>query len=276
MENNITDKEINEYNKWIHEEYCENFVFDNEDKTFQLIETHNIPIELLSKYYINMYSIGGKFCESLKKDLSITGPLKSNFYKYIKILYISNKSKNSFDKNLYHALKIEDYEIQKIKNLPKVYARRFLSFSSDKGVVENHKENRGYNAIITLNYNNKICQLLKTYAEIENISQLKEEKEVLFFPFSLFKIISINQKLNEDKKEYEITVEYLDINNEKPKKEEKKGYKIKGKSKLKRPSSSKISGANGSEFRTKLLLFIGIFILVLSCISYAFIFKRKK
>ena len=195
MENNITDKEINEYNKWMHEEYCENFVFDNEDKTFQLIETHNIPIELLSKYYINMYSIGGKFCESLKKDLSITGPLKSNFYKYIKILYISNKSKNSFDKNLYHALKIEDYEIQKIKDLPKVYARRFLSFSSDKGVVENHKESRGYNAIIALNYNNKICQLLKTYAEIENISQLKEEKEVLFFPFSLFIIISINQKL---------------------------------------------------------------------------------
>ena len=65
LENNISSEEINKYNDWLHENYAENFIFDDNDKSFQLSETKNIPIELLSKYYINMYTVGDKFFMNL-------------------------------------------------------------------------------------------------------------------------------------------------------------------------------------------------------------------
>ena len=270
-ENNIPDENINKYNEWLHQEYLENFLFDEKDITFQLFETHNIPNELLSKYYINIYTEGGEFDKSMKKELLLTGPLKSKFYNYIKILYISNKSKNISENKLYHSLNIEDYEIEKIKEKiekqqPKVYARRFLSFSYDKNVVEKHKKNNNYNTLITLDFNSKINLLLPTYSLIEDISQLKEEKEVLFFPFSLFKIISINES---KKKEYEITLQ-LDTINEKP--------KIKGEIKYRRNIKyPKVTGnARRDEFKTKTLLYLLMSILVLFIGICIYFYKNKK
>ena len=273
---NIPDKDINDFNEWLHQEYLENFIFDENDITFQLSETYDIPNELLSKYYINMYSMGGKFDKSMKKDLLLTGPLKSKFNKYIKILYkanysYSNKFKNISNIKLYHSLNIEDYEIEKIieKQQSKVYARRFLSFSYVKDVVEKHKIKNNYNTLITLDYNRKINLLLPTYSIIENISALKEEKEVLFFPFSLFKIISINTKQNEyNKEEYEITLQ-LDTINENP--------KIKGKNQYENKKDIKKRGnSRRDEFKTKKLLYLIIMSILVLFIGICIYFYKNK
>ena len=51
---------------------------------------------------------------------------------------------------------------------------------------------------------------LATHADIEKISYLPSEQEVLFFPFSSFEIKDIKEKeLNKDEKFYEIYLFYL-------------------------------------------------------------------
>ena len=103
-----------------------NFEFKNIEQLPNIYK--NIPIQILSKYYLNIYSEVGQFYESSKEDLLTKGPLKSKFYDYIKILYISNKSKINNNIKLYHSLKIEDYEFEKIEKEQKVYTRRFFIF----------------------------------------------------------------------------------------------------------------------------------------------------
>ncbi len=70
--------------------------------------------------------------------------------------------------------------------------------------------------MITLKCNNK---LNKTFVEIIKMSHFKEEKEVLLFPFSLFKIISKKENNpKENRYKYEIELDYLDdYNDEVPK-----------------------------------------------------------
>ena len=111
---------------------------------------------------------------------------------------------------------------------------------------------------------------MPTYSIIENISALKEEKEVLFFPFSLFKIISINTKQNEyNKEEYEITLQ-LDTINENP--------KIKGKNQYENKKDIKKRGnSRRDEFKTKKLLYLIIMsILVLFIGICIYFYKNKK
>ena len=98
---------------------------------------------------------------------------------------------------------------------------------------------------------------------------MKEEKEVLFFPFSLFKIISF-KKINEsNKKEYEITLQ-LDTINEKP--------KIKGELKYRRKIKyPKVTGnARRDEFKTKTLLYLLMSILVLFIGICIYFYMNKK
>ena len=211
---NISDDEIRKYNEWLFEEFYDIYSPNFTEQLYQIIDISDIPLELLSKYYLRFYINGFDFLDDIKKDLSTKGPLNSKFYKYIKILYLASKL-NVFEQPLksilYHAAQIEDYEIEKIKsitkfgNKPIVYAKRFLSFSESERIVNDHKRNNKYNTKIVLEFNNKFIDQIITCANITKISHLKEE-EVLFFPFSafqitLFKVVNIN--------EYEIYLKYL-------------------------------------------------------------------
>ena len=50
---------------------------------------------------------------------------------------------------------------------------------------------------------------ISTHCNLEDISFYKDEKEVLFFPFSSFEIKEINENITDNRKIYEIKLLYL-------------------------------------------------------------------
>ena len=100
-----------------------------------------------------------------------------------------------------------------------VFSKSFLSFSKDieeakRFIFRNQKlredENNNLSIVLfIIEKDNNLDYSLSTHADIEKISVLPNEKEVLFFPFSSFEIKEIKEKsLNYDKY-YEIKLLYL-------------------------------------------------------------------
>jgi len=202
-----------------------------------IIDLSNVPIELLSKYYARLQTLQTAFYTDINKDLRENN--KENYLIYIKVLYEGLKLKSfklSEDEVLYRGGKLSNNEIEKIKkdlaNKKKeepgviVFSKTFLSFSKKKSIAEEFLVDRekGLNKVIFILENTKkIDYNLSTHADIEKISFYPIEKEVLFFPFSAFKIKEMNEKkvkeevkikeMNEkkDKEEtfYEIKLIYL-------------------------------------------------------------------
>ena len=122
----------------------------------QIKEIPDIPIDLLSKYYIRMYTIEGDFYKKMKIEL--LGNNKENYKDYyspyIKTLYKSlhNKALDQYiDKELYSAQLLSDNQIKdlnnfkkkRINNLPmsNVFTKSFISFSKELAVAENFLNN---------------------------------------------------------------------------------------------------------------------------------------
>ena len=90
----------------------------------QIKEIPDIPIDLLSKYYIRMYTIEGDFYKKMKIEL--LGNNKENYKDYyspyIKTLYKSlhNKALDQYiDKELYSAQLLSDKQIKDLNNFKK-------------------------------------------------------------------------------------------------------------------------------------------------------------
>ena len=129
------------------------------------------------------------------------------------------------DKKLFRGAKISNDEIVKIKHylknkiedLPRaiVFCRSFLSFSKSKNVSDyflgfSNKNKNLSKVLFILEKDDNLKYDLATHADIEKISYLPSEQEVLFFPFSSFEIKDIKEKeLNKDEKIYEIYLFYL-------------------------------------------------------------------
>ena len=125
-----------------------------------------------------------------------------------KVLYrgakISNKEINQ----------LENYMKKKINNLPSsiVFSKSFLSFSKDRKVAEfflnfGNIDKYTSKVLFILENDNSLDYNLCTHGDIEEISFLPSEKEVLFFPFSSFEIKEIKEILKG--KQYEIKLLYL-------------------------------------------------------------------
>ena len=109
----------------------------------------NIPIELLSKYYIRFYTDeSSKFYSHFNKDLRENK--KDDYITFIKVLYKGIKLQSlpiCSDKELYRGSKLSNNEIKLIEkylnskheNLPGaiVFSKTFLSFTKDKKIAEN-------------------------------------------------------------------------------------------------------------------------------------------
>ena len=195
--------------------------YHNDPKYIELLgqmhSIQDIPVELISKYYIKMYTIEGNFYKNMKNQL-----LAENFdfyWPYIKTLYESLEKdalKQCIDKELYSAQFLSEIQIKNLQdfkdkreniNLPisLVFSKNFISFSKSLSIAENFFNISKKNAILTIikvdkNYN------LFTHADIESFSDFKEE-EVLFFPFSAFGIN--NFSYNYQKNRYELQLIYL-------------------------------------------------------------------
>ena len=145
----------------------------------------------------------GNFYKKMKMDLldDNINLKKFQFYiPYIKTLYEGLEKealKTYVGKELYSAQLLSEQQIQQLKNFKKnrvtndlpisiVYSKSFLSFSKVKSEAENFMNNK--NAILTIVKSENKYDLL-THADIENISDFKKEREVLFFPFLELRIL---------------------------------------------------------------------------------------
>ena len=177
----------------------------------------DIPIEILSKYYARIYTDeSSRFYHDINTDLRKN---KIDIYlSYIQVLYEGVKLKflplldNQI--HLYSGTLLPKNEIEKMINLMKnkyyfpsgiiIFSKTFLSFYKDNYIassflMENEPKENFFKVLFTLeignnqednrNYYNNCC------VDMETLSPFPGEKEVLFFPFSLFEILSICSKV---------------------------------------------------------------------------------
>ena len=185
----------------------------------------DIPIEILSKYYVRIYTDEeSRFYSDLNKNLR--KGKKEKYLPYIKILYEGIRLKAlpySSEVKLYRGGILPYKEIEKIINYKKkgaieglpgaiVFSKTFLSFSKDKEVAEYFIDYYSKNSskkfgkvLFTLEREINIDYNLSTHVDVGKLSLLPNEREVLFFPFSSFEIKEI--KLEKDI--YQITLLYL-------------------------------------------------------------------
>ena len=112
--------------------------------------------------------------------------------------------------------KIKNYEKRKIDNLPYaiVFSKSFLSFTKDKKVAKEFLM-RGYcdenlfRVLYILEKDDKLEYNLATHSDIEELALIKDEREILFFPFSSFEVKKIKEINIDKEKGYEIHLLYL-------------------------------------------------------------------
>ena len=214
---------VEEFNEFLDRNYSQKSEY-LKNQLIWIRTISNIPIELLSKYYIRFYTDeDSKFYSVLNKDFR--NNKKDNYITFIKVLYEGIKLKSlpiCSDKKLYRGSKLSNEEINLIEkyinskheNLPGaiVFSKTFLSFTKDRTIAENFlnsgsDNNKLSNILFILRNDDKMNYISSTHADIENISLFPNEKEVLFFPFSSFEIRDI--KPIKGQKTYEIELLYL-------------------------------------------------------------------
>ena len=186
-----------------------------------------IPIEILSKYYVRIYSDeDSKFYNDLNK--SLRKDKKEKYLPFIKILYQGIKLRAlpfSSDKELYRGGILPKKEIEKLEKYkqkgkieglpgPIVFSKTFLSFSKDKDVAyyfiknnKNRSNKKCSQVLFILEREINIDYNISTHVDVGELSLIPSEREVLFFPFSSFEIKDIKYLENEGL--YNIELLYL-------------------------------------------------------------------
>ena len=197
---------------------------------YPIAKYQNIPVELISKYYIRMYTIEGNFYKIMKQNLFKKNQNNYIYLPYIKTLYagLEKEALKTYNGKLYSAQILSDEQIKELekiekskeKNLPMaiIFSKAYLSFTKDINIAEEFYE-RGKNVMITIESSNENYNL-HTHVDIEKLSVIEEEKEVLFFPFSAFAIKDF-YKDSTGKHKYELKLEYLGKYEEKFKNDKK-------------------------------------------------------
>ena len=194
-----------------------NFMLNNfgNEKICELIKGmilfNDIPEPILSKFFARAYTLESAFYGIMNQNL-----MQKNYKvysTYIKLLYkgIRNNSyRPKTDSDLYRGTKLEKFEIKKLqdilenknsyKEVPIIYSTSFLSFSTDDQIAEKLGERResspeNNTVIIKLRaldgrYED---QIMKTNAFLNQISAFHNENEVLFFPFSSFELVDVDE-----------------------------------------------------------------------------------
>ena len=219
----ISDEIIEKYINNLYDTYSkENNEIKNLLNTLKTIQ--KIPIEILSKYFIGLYTLESNFYKKINKDLE-ANKIEEHL-PFIKILYEGIKLKSfsiSHNTSLYCASKISANDLNiikynmknKIKDLPSTvaYTKSFLSFTKDKnialGILNSIKDNNLLKVLYIIDKDETIYFNISTQADIEEISFFANNKEVLFFPFSSFEIKEINEINNSNEIIYEVKLSYL-------------------------------------------------------------------
>ena len=218
-----TEKEIKEFNEKILSENKTNtaieFIFS------QLAASGNIPIKLLTKFWLRAYSVHSSFSKKMNGDLA-GGKFKPYFPFILKLYESFEKKFFSIEKSkLYKGIIAQERDWKQffLDFKPKVkeddipiavlYSSSFFSFYKDEKTVKKSREIRKgeiyrYDIFIRL-----ILEGTSNSGNIKNqinidkeISYYESGDEVLFLPFSCFEIKNVEKKGDKD---YEITLNYL-------------------------------------------------------------------
>ena len=220
---------INEYELESFQKFLLNYYPELKDLIIPSREKKmSIPYYLLAKFYLHMYTYENcLFFKNMNLDLTND---KFDIYRiYIFLLYdaLNKKSiKSYFKKSLYRGTVLSKKEFENLENILKsnndedeekndnkkaknenkinsffYYCKMFLSFSKSEKVAKNFLnfgndelipvlfEVKGLNEEDMKNNNFFVSNL-----DLENISEYKNEEEVLFLPFSCFEILSITDE----------------------------------------------------------------------------------
>ena len=198
----------------------------------------NIPLHILTKYFINFYTKekdyeeGQNFYEDLNKDL--TNNKFDDYYVFIFLIYncLNKKYIQPYKKQLFRGGKLSKTELDKLlsnynsnkNNNEKTfyYSKNFLSFSKEKNVAYEFMKKSGItpdNNTVNILYILDECKdkdFFVTNIDIESLSDLKIEKEVLILPLSCFEIVKIgDEETYQNIKYRKIYLNYLDKYKEK-------------------------------------------------------------
>jgi len=190
-----------------------------------ILNITDIPMELLSKYYLRFYTCESRFYKDINKEFRENYNLY--FLPFVKVLYEGLKLKSVLLTNcnfLYGCGMLSSKEILKMKEYLKesmkkelpaiIISKTFLSLSKDKSIAylffENIiNKNDDLKNVFYIIEKNGVDSDLSTYADLSKISIFPNEQEVLFFPFSAFAINDIIKTKNNKETLYEIRLEYL-------------------------------------------------------------------
>ena len=225
----ISNEEKKSANKYILEKYGEDIQI--KEKIIPLINVNNIPENILAKFWGNIYTMPSNFYKNLnhslmKKEKADNEEQKENeeyINSYVQVLY-SGLKEFEFTKKimLYRGARLsnEEFEIlnkfyenrkinkEKFEPSYLMYSRAFLSFTKEEDKTLQFLSSGEGTKTILFRLNNILDNEILSNADLKEISDISEEKEVLFFPFSAFIITNISKK-NENI--YYIDLEYLGI-----------------------------------------------------------------
>ena len=225
----ISNEEKKCANKYILEKYGEDIQI--KEKIIPLINVNNIPENILAKFWGNIYTMPSNFYKNLnhslmKKEKTDNEEQKENeeyINSYVQVLY-SGLKEFEFTKKimLYRGARLSNEEFEILNKFYEnrkinkeefepsylMYSRAFLSFTKEEDKTLQFLSSGEGTKTILFRLNNILDNEILSNADLKEISDIPEEKEVLFFPFSAFIITNISKK-NENI--YYIDLEYLGI-----------------------------------------------------------------
>ena len=216
-----SNEEILKFNFFLHENYLDlnsNDIIKLLNQTFK----NCVPIELIVKYWIRLYSFN-EFSDEVNKELR--EQVGNKFDVYVRLLYYSlNKRyiQPVINKNFFRGGIISNKEIDTINNfiynkkynIPSsyCYSKIFLCFTLKREIaldlIKVNKEKMKNDESLVLfqieTGNDYFDQDYCFNADICQMSYFPNREEVLFFPFSCFEVIQSEKKIR-----FEITYQLI-------------------------------------------------------------------
>ena len=177
------------------------YIFPSKNKNME------IPLHLLTKFFLKFYTAESlddvnNFYRHLNQDLS-NGKFE-DYHPFIFLIYdcLNKGFIKSYRKKLYRGTKISKKELDRIiSNNNKhekilYYSKNFLSFSKDEKQAKNFLSNgnKDTECILFVLDECKEEKFFDSNVDIENISCIQTEKEVLMLPLTCFEIIKIGEE----------------------------------------------------------------------------------
>ena len=195
----------------------------------QIINLKNIPIELLCKYWLRVYTAKSFH---FKMNNCLNSRKTREYSLFIKMMYEGVKIKaleSPIKKYIYRGAHMEKTEINNIKECLNnkennittgiLFCRAFLSFSCSKKVAVKFALRDDYynpktmkRVLFELISDENVVESFNTHADIKKYSIYKGEEEILFFPFSCFEIIGFGEKYEQGENLVFIKLIYISHN----------------------------------------------------------------